>query len=455
MIRRLLLTLCAALLGVYHVTARAQAPEYVYCINATSTQCNTTSNPGNGTQGDDSWLAFGKLNLDLLALQPPTPQYSVVYANGSSYSGLLPGATGTWCLQWNNLTSAPSLTACPGAGALSFALVSSGTNTATLHIGTGGSLNATGSGVLAATTAAALAATPTQCSGGTPLATGVAANGNANCTGAGSNAWSAVTAGTNAQALVIGTGGSLSTSGTGAIVATSTVAGAVTLAMMANETADTLLCNNTGSAAAPIACTVAQVLTLLTSTSGGGTTNYLRADGTWAAPPGGGGSPAFSAVTAGINANALVMGTGGSLSVSGTGSIAATTAAALAATPTQCSGGTPLATGVAANGNANCTAAGAQTIAAGATALPTAAVSANSCSASATTATATGVATTDAMEVAYASDPTGVTGYGGGTNGGITIRPWLTTNTFNVKLCNETASSITPGALSVNWRVAR
>jgi hypothetical protein len=35
-----------------------------------------------------------------------------------------------------------------------------------------------------AATAAALGATPTQCSGGTPLATGIAANGNANCTAA-------------------------------------------------------------------------------------------------------------------------------------------------------------------------------------------------------------------------------------------------------------------------------
>lgn len=33
-----------------------------------------------------------------------------------------------------------------------------------------------------ADTASALAATPTQCGGGTPIATGIAANGNANCT---------------------------------------------------------------------------------------------------------------------------------------------------------------------------------------------------------------------------------------------------------------------------------
>jgi len=58
----------------------------------------------------------------------------------------------------------------------------------------------------------------------------------------------------------------------------------------------TLKGNNTGSTANPLDLTVAQVnaiLPVFTSAlnglaplSGGGTTNFLRADGTWAAPPG-------------------------------------------------------------------------------------------------------------------------------------------------------------------------
>ena len=96
-----------------------------------------------------------------------------------------------------------------------------------------------------------------------------------------------------------------------------------------------------------------------------------------------------------------------------------------------------------------------QKIASGQTAMPTGSLAANSCSASATTATATGALTTDAMEINYASDPTGATGYGGGTSGGISIRYWITADTMNFKLCNETGSSITPGALSVNWRITR
>ena len=91
-------------------------------------------------------------------------------------------------------------------------------------------------------------------------------------------------------------GGDLSQSGSTFTIANS----AVTLAKMANLTANTIIGNNTVSAATPLALTGTQVTAMLdnfSSTlkglvplSGGGTTNFLRADGTWAAPPGGGGT---------------------------------------------------------------------------------------------------------------------------------------------------------------------
>jgi hypothetical protein len=93
-------------------------------------------------------------------------------------------------------------------------------------------------------------------------------------------------------------------------------AGAVTLADMANLSANSIIGNNTGSAATPIALTQAQVTAMLNQfsstlqgvvpASGGGTTNFLRADGTWAAPTGGGGG----GVTDGDKGDITVSGSG-------------------------------------------------------------------------------------------------------------------------------------------------
>lgn len=96
----------------------------------------------------------------------------------------------------------------------------------------------------------------------------------------------------------------------------------------------------------------------------------------------------------------------------------------------------------------------AYTIANGTSALGTSAISSGACATVVTT-TATGTATTDTIGWGFNGDPTGVTGYQASANGMLTIIAYPGTNNVNFKVCNNTGSSITPGAITLNWRVAR
>lgn len=117
---------------------------------------------------------------------------------------------------------------------------------------------------------------------------------------------------------------------------------------------------------------------------------------------------------------------------------------------------TGLGTGVATAAGSNLSAAGGltTTIASGATAMGTGAISSAAC-ATVVTATATGTATTDVLTASFNGDPTAVTGYVPATAGMLTIISYPTLNTANFKVCNNTSGSITPGAITLNWRVVR
>jgi hypothetical protein len=79
--------------------------------------------------------------------------------------------------------------------------------------------------------------------------------------------------------------------------------------------------------------------------------------------------------------------------------------------------------------------------------LPTTAIAANTCTTTATV-TMTGLATTSAFSTAFATNPNAVTGWG--ASGGLTFTTFPTANTLNWSVCNQTAASITPGAMTLN-----
>jgi hypothetical protein len=94
-------------------------------------------------------------------------------------------------------------------------------------------------------------------------------------------------------------------------------------------------------------------------------------------------------------------------------------------------------------------------IASGTAAMNTGAVASGACE-TVVTVSATGVATTDTITVGFNGDPTAVTGYGASSTGAVlSIYPYPTSGNVNFKVCNSTSASITPGALTLNWRVVR
>ena len=82
-----------------------------------------------------------------------TTAFSILYNNNGVIGGLIPSATGQYCLDWTNLAAAPALVTCT-SGSSAFSALTSGTNTtAAMVVGSGATLSATGTGTIGATSA--------------------------------------------------------------------------------------------------------------------------------------------------------------------------------------------------------------------------------------------------------------------------------------------------------------
>lgn len=91
-------------------------------------------------------------------------------------------------------------------------------------------------------------------------------------------------------------------------------------------------------------------------------------------------------------------------------------------------------------------------IASGTAALGTSAIASGAC-ATVVTVAAASVATTDVIDAGFNADPTGTAGYT--PPNVLTIYPYPTAGNVNFKVCNLTTASITPAAVTLNFKVRR
>ena len=94
------------------------------------------------------------------------------------------------------------------------------------------------------------------------------------------------------------------------------------------------------------------------------------------------------------------------------------------------------------------------TIGSGSQLLGTSSIGPNAC-ATAINTTAAGVASTDTITITPNGDISGSTGYGVATTDGLNVYFWPSSGNVNFHVCNATGTAITPGVVTLNWRVTR
>jgi hypothetical protein len=91
-------------------------------------------------------------------------------------------------------------------------------------------------------------------------------------------------------------------------------------------------------------------------------------------------------------------------------------------------------------------------LASGSQALGTSAIASGTCATTIQVAI-TGATTSDTANVTYMTDPNTVTGYKASASGKLDTTGFMTAGELNIEVCNGTASSITPSAMSVHYSV--
>lgn len=400
---------------------------------------NTTGLSGGLTGGAlGSAIYQSATNTTSFLASPTTSGHAFFYGWQPSGVGVNPTAIDLGTFLGTNVTASSPIVATPSTLGTNLSCPTCGTTSGGTSVGVngGGTLGSLNINAISPVADASFLALTPKISGadmiveapyGTSAAFGVLKCGTGTTCASGvissTAAFSSLTGGTNtAAAMLVGTGASLGVTGSGTINAT-----AWNGVIATNTPASGNVC--------------------------------LAADSThcaWSAFSGN-----FGSLGGGTNtAAAMLVGTGASLGTTGSGTIAATTAANLSGTPalpngttatTQSSGDntTKLATDAFVQANA------AHVICSGTINLPTTAITTGSYALAAST-TCTGLLASDNISLTFNGSPLGITGYMPTTTGNLlTIYSWPTANTINVAVGNSTGATVTPGSATVNYRVVR
>lgn len=151
--------LLSALLLAAAFLAPAAHAQYTPVNCAPATPCNSSTGPANTGTGDPAWKSFGKVNANFALI--PTQLFSgtaLPIANGGTGATTLAAATiplfsgaitAGHCVEWLSSTVIEDAgAACGSGGGGTFNSITTGTNTATLTMGTGGTLTFSGTGIV-------------------------------------------------------------------------------------------------------------------------------------------------------------------------------------------------------------------------------------------------------------------------------------------------------------------